>query len=342
MHNGLPRTYLLIAIGIAALLGVFVTESGVRAAECEGASALDCECPNISGCRNGFENALSITNRSGEMPFEGITCTEAGNTVCLRTGESLCAQVASFLNQNQSSCKNTCSPGTKVESMLGILCDGSKDCCLEAPSVSSGCLNIAGVTSACKGTVTAKDTDVSQSPYWTQKLKMSFCADGTSCAVARGTEFCKASAANEGLTGNYVCTKKGDCEKDIAEKAEILQGKLCLAGQLCCLSKGGEEPKEKAPVPKPKVLPDPLGGANIHSIIGNVIKTFAGIAGSIALIMFVYGGIMMITSGGAIGKEGKGAVINARKILINATIGIILIFAAYTFVAAIIDAILAE
>jgi hypothetical protein len=164
------------------------------------------------------------------------------------------------------------------------------------------------------------------------------CSGGDTCTVARGSEFCKASAAKEGLAGNYACVaKSGDCEKDIAEKAGILQGKLCLAGQKCCVLKVGEAPAAKAPVGTPKTLPDPLGGANIHSIIGNVIRTFAGIAGSIALVMFVYGGIMMVTSGGAQEK-----VTNARKILINSTIGIVLIFAAYTFVAAIIDAILAE
>jgi hypothetical protein len=86
-----------------------------------------------------------------------------------------------------------------------------------------------------------------------------------------------------------------------------------------------------------KTLPDPLGGVNIPTFIGNIIKTFAGIAGTIALVMFVYGGIMLIMSG----VEQK-KVADGQKILVNASIGLLLIFSAYTFVTAIISAILAE
>ena len=82
---------------------------------------------------------------------------------------------------------------------------------------------------------------------------------------------------------------------------------------------------------------DPLGGANIPVILGGVIRGFAGIAGSIAFLMFIYGGIMYILSGGEGDKVKK-----ATMILQNASIGIVLIFGAYAIVHSILEAILAD
>lgn len=101
-------------------------------------------------------------------------------------------------------------------------------------------------------------------------------------------------------------------------------------------SEDAKKGDDKTPVGAPIALPDPLSGANLPSLLGNAIRTFAGIAGSIALLMFVYGGVMYILSGGESSK-----VKDATAILKNAAIGIILIFGAYLFVSAILDAVLA-
>jgi hypothetical protein len=71
-------------------------------------------------------------------------------------------------------------------------------------------------------------------------------------------------------------------------------------------------------------LPDPLGGISIPVLIGNIIKTVAGVTGSIALVIFVWGGFEYIYSGGEQAK-----VKSATKRLTNASIGIILIYGAY-------------
>ena len=55
----------------------------------------------------------------------------------------------------------------------------------------------------------------------------------------------------------------------------------------------------------------------------NVASLIVGVTGSFALLMFVYGGFMMITSGGVEAKVTLG-----KTILKNALIGIVLIFTA--------------
>lgn len=74
-------------------------------------------------------------------------------------------------------------------------------------------------------------------------------------------------------------------------------------------------------------LSNPLGTTSIHVIIGRVIRGVLGIVGSIALLMFVYGGVRWIAAGGS--DENVKA---AQKILANATIGLLIIFSSYTAV----------
>ncbi len=72
-----------------------------------------------------------------------------------------------------------------------------------------------------------------------------------------------------------------------------------------------------------------MGTTSLHVIIGRVIRGVLGIVGSIALLMFVYGGIRWIAAGGS--DENVKA---ATTILRNATIGLLLIFFSYTLVSA--------
>jgi len=67
------------------------------------------------------------------------------------------------------------------------------------------------------------------------------------------------------------------------------------------------------------------------ALIGVVLRSVLGLSGSIALLMFVYGGFLWLTSAGSPDKIKK-----AQGILIWATLGLVLIFGSY----AIIDKIL--
>jgi hypothetical protein len=86
----------------------------------------------------------------------------------------------------------------------------------------------------------------------------------------------------------------------------------CGAGQGSCVS-----------------LRDPLGGQadNPNVLIGRIIKAALGLVGSLALLMFVYGGFTWMLSAGNSEKVQKG-----KQIFIWATVGLLVIFAAYGIV----------
>jgi len=88
-----------------------------------------------------------------------------------------------------------------------------------------------------------------------------------------------------------------------------------------------------------------IGGLNqlnekdLPKIIGNLIKTALGVVGSIALAMFVYGGILWMTgstsvSGGATKKD----ILKAKSILVWSTLGIIMILSSYVIVSFVMQA----
>lgn len=81
-------------------------------------------------------------------------------------------------------------------------------------------------------------------------------------------------------------------------------------------------------------LTNPLGSSDINTIIGTVVKGMLGLSGAIALLVFVWAGLMMMLSGGSPDKVKK-----AKGSLVWATIGLVVIFTAYTLVATLISAI---
>ncbi|MBU0646450.1 pilin [Patescibacteria group bacterium] len=84
-------------------------------------------------------------------------------------------------------------------------------------------------------------------------------------------------------------------------------------------------------------LTNPLGegpdAADFRVIIGRVIQFLLGLSGSLALLMFVWGGVQWMISGGVPDKIKKG-----KDTLIWATIGLVVIFTAYTLVSTLIKA----
>jgi hypothetical protein len=74
----------------------------------------------------------------------------------------------------------------------------------------------------------------------------------------------------------------------------------------------------------------PAGNQNCvtpQSLIGRIINSVMGLVGSIALLMFIYGGFTWMTSGGSAEKVKKG-----REILMWSAIGLVIIFASYGLV----------
>jgi hypothetical protein len=173
------------------------------------------------------------------------------------------------------------------------------------------------------------------------KKYCSFCSDG------------KATCTGDFVTSKSSCDMYASNPKNMAVMMGVPSDALSLldvtancsfkgsdastkAGSTNAAGESGSGAVATAKTGSPTTLPDPLQGVNIPKLIGNIVRTFSGIAGAVALAMFVWGGVKYIISGGDPSK-----VKAARGILINASWGIILIFGAYTFVDAIIDAILA-
>ncbi|OGL62694.1 hypothetical protein A3C09_02330 [Candidatus Uhrbacteria bacterium RIFCSPHIGHO2_02_FULL_47_44] len=74
-------------------------------------------------------------------------------------------------------------------------------------------------------------------------------------------------------------------------------------------------------------LINPLGTTSIEGFIGRLIKAILGLSGSVALLMFVWGGFQYLWSGGDPKKVEKG-----KETLKNAVLGIVIIFFSYTLV----------
>lgn len=76
-----------------------------------------------------------------------------------------------------------------------------------------------------------------------------------------------------------------------------------------------------------EALPNPLGTTDIPTLIGHIIKALLGVTGSIALLMFIYGGILWLISGGNEKRVEQG-----KSVLTWATIGLGIIFTSYILV----------
>ncbi len=83
-------------------------------------------------------------------------------------------------------------------------------------------------------------------------------------------------------------------------------------------------------------LVNPLGNdvLDVRLLFARVISAALSIVGSLALLMFVYGGVLWMTSRGETKQVTKG-----KDTIMWATLGLVIIFASYTLVAALIQGI---
>lgn len=80
-------------------------------------------------------------------------------------------------------------------------------------------------------------------------------------------------------------------------------------------------------------LTNPINTSDPNQLLANIIKTALGVVGAIALVFFIYGGFMMLISGGSSDRVKKG-----RDTLMWATIGLVFIFGSYGIVSAVFSA----
>jgi len=95
----------------------------------------------------------------------------------------------------------------------------------------------------------------------------------------------------------------------------------------------GNNKTQNNPAPCTTCLDNPLcpvGEPDCTSpqkLIGTIINAVLGVVGSLALLMFIYGGLTWMTSGGSAEKVKKG-----RDIIIWSAIGLAIIFMSYGLV----------
>lgn len=81
-------------------------------------------------------------------------------------------------------------------------------------------------------------------------------------------------------------------------------------------------------------ISNPLSAETPQALIGQIINSILGVVGSLALLMFVYGGITWMTSSGNQEKVKKG-----RDIIVWAAIGLVIVFSAYGLTRVLIEGI---
>ncbi len=74
-------------------------------------------------------------------------------------------------------------------------------------------------------------------------------------------------------------------------------------------------------------LTDPLKNRDIPDLVGGIIQYVLGIIGILALVMFIYGGILWMTSGGSAEKIKKG-----KDTIVWAVLGLAIVFLSYAIV----------
>lgn len=100
---------------------------------------------------------------------------------------------------------------------------------------------------------------------------------------------------------------------------------------------GQQEAKDKpAPFKCPPdriCLENPIGTDDIPLAFGKAINAVTGIMGSLALLVFVYGGLMWLLAGGSAERVQKGT-----QAMIWAVIGIVVVFSSYAIITLVLNA----
>mgnify|MGYP001614511067 CR=1 FL=1 len=82
-------------------------------------------------------------------------------------------------------------------------------------------------------------------------------------------------------------------------------------------------------------LPNPLGTSDFRVIVGRIVQILTGGAGTLGLLVFIYGGFQWLTAAGNPEKIKKG-----KDILLWAVVGMVVMFSSYFVVRFIVKGIL--
>ncbi|MDD2786179.1 MAG: pilin [Patescibacteria group bacterium] len=130
-----------------------------------------------------------------------------------------------------------------------------------------------------------------------------------------------------GVAQESSCTAKGG--SFVHNSIDGLSYPSCGSDGCCkipkCVDVAAGSASTAAKPPTEYKLTNPLGTVSIPVLLGRMIKTFLGIVGGIALLVFVYGGVMWMTARGDSAQVKKG-----QEALTTAVIGLFIVMFAYT------------
>lgn len=220
-----------------------------------------------------------------------------------------------------------CGPGQQFAGT----CDANSVCCTAAPQTITGVAGnqacVAQPGGYCASSCEAGDTESGQ------------CDANDKCCIAAA-----------GASGSAACGKLGGSCTPLAQGCSDSQTAAaidCDDGSLCCLNTSGGTGSGATPAAvfsNPNAgfdslaqkygFSDPLGllGTNkIPSLINRIITNALPYVGSLFLVILIAAGVMYLTAGGDAKK-----VANARRLLVNAVIGILIVIFAYAIVTGIV------
>jgi len=152
----------------------------------------------------------------------------------------------------------------------------------------------------------------------------------------------KASCISDAQTGGVACVVACTNDDPCPNNCQISQSRnetICATNFSTCVDSPTTinlPPTNGTPgaadANKPVTLINPLGTTDPREIIGNLIRAIISIIGSITLLMFVYGGVLWITSMGDDKKVMKG-----KQILVWCVAGLAIIAGAYALTNAVIS-----
>lgn len=109
----------------------------------------------------------------------------------------------------------------------------------------------------------------------------------------------------------------------------LAQSKVVYAQTLPCVDgqgplQPGQQYCSKASDSEGIPLENPIKATSVPELVNSIVRSILGMVGALALFMFVYGGMLWMTSAGNNQRIEKG-----KETLIWATIGLAIIFASY-------------
>lgn len=149
-----------------------------------------------------------------------------------------------------------------------------------------------------------------------------------------------------GATEKAACLGSGGlCSWNITGKPLPTSGSCVTQDGTCPKQKTAEDcakfsickwdgPAPKAAASLPIIIPkidNPTGVTSVKSFIGNIINAIFGFVGSIALLLFIYGGFSWMTAGGNAEKVKK-----SRDTLVWTALGLVFIFLSYAIASIVI------